>query len=487
MPRSPLSASPRALLLLLCLPIPAAFGAPTPERLDELHALLQSGNCDALYRELEPLRSSSPRDPDLIALEANCRLIGSRTITQTFDSAAYERLSTGSGLPSLPAATMQGLNRITLHHEAKGLDRALALFDEAAKVAPEREDMLAGAIAARIANGLTRPAIERITQRKRELSTAVLGDLASAVQDALAVGQRQTAEAVAATLTELFPADPSAHGAAALCAAARRDYPAERRALSRMASLVPSDPSLAIRTATAALWVGEYDEVIALTVPHAALQPEARVLLALARSRGSLAAAAPIWSELGAALGKLEAPPAAMRATVDHYLRISGSSAPPTALMRLRGGRQLAAAGLSLPALVEFDAAAALDPTMIEAQRASADLLRAALRFDAALAVLDRAIESLARLPAGQSAYTPAELQRDRCAVLYGLGRDTEARTACESARAGGHPDAIAEALVALAQNRRDAALELLKAGAAEGGESGARAKAKYDALTSAR
>jgi tetratricopeptide (TPR) repeat protein len=172
-----------------------------------------------------------------------------------------------------------------------------------------------------------------------------------------------------------------------------------------------------------------------------------------------------------------------MRAVVDHYLRIVGSKAPPTAIMRMRGGKQLGSLGLVLPAVVELDSALSLDPKLIEARMALAELYRNNLRFDDALAALDAGLTVLKTLPEGASAYSPAEFQASRCAVLYGLERDKEAGEACQSARAGGHPHPMAQAMVALAQGRKPEAIALLESAAKEGGEEGATAKAKLEAL----
>jgi hypothetical protein len=63
------------------------------------------------------------------------------------------------------------------------------------------------------------------------------------------------------------------------------------------------------------------------------------------------------------------------------------------------------------------------------------------------------------------------------------LGRDKEASEACTSARAGGHPNSMAQAMVAMALGRKAEATALLEAAAKEGGEEGATAKAKLEAL----
>lgn len=472
-----------ALLALFAVGTVQAQSTIDPTQIEALYGLVQDGKCDELYAKLEPLTKQNARDPDLLALEANCRLRQARRIEQVFDSAAYERLITGSGLRSLPASSMQSLNRVRLTHDGKGLDRALALFNEALKVAPKRDDILAGNIAARVANGLAAPAIELLRQRRGDISAAVIGDTATAVQDAASLGLVDSATKVAVALKELFPDDPASQGAVAVCAEARRDFPTQLDALRAMASLTPTDAGLAVRTATAAGLSRQWEEALALVVPHATVDINARFLLAQFRARRSLASAAPLWSELGAAIAKQATPDPAMRAVIDHYLRISGSKSPPTAIMRMRGGKQLAAAGLVLPAVVELDSALALDPKLIEAHKALADVYRAALRFDDALGVLDAGLAAIASLPDGASAYTQAEFQADRCAVLYGLSRDKEASAACETARAGGHPDSMTQAMVALAQGRKAEALALLEAAAKAGGEEGATAKAKLESL----
>ncbi len=454
-----------------------------PAKLDALYYLMQDGKCDELYTQLEPLTKTNPKDPDLLSIEANCRLRQARKIEQVFDSAAYERLITGSGLRSLPASSMQSLNRVRLAHDTKALDRALSLFSEALKAAPKRDDILAGNVAARVGNGLAAPAIELLKQHRADVSPAVLGDVATSVQDAASLGLVDSASKVATVLAELFPDDPASHGAVALCAEARRDFPAQLSALRRMAALAPTDAGLATRTATAAALSRQWNDALALVVPHATVDINARMVLALCRTRTALASAAPLWSELGAALAKQATPDPVMRAVVDHYLRIIGSKTPPTAIMRMRGGKQLGSLGLVLPAVVEFDSALSLDPKLIEAQKALADVYRGDLRFDDALAALDAGLATLETLPEGASAYRPAEFQADRCAVLYGLGRDKEASEACSSARAGGHPNSMAQAMVALALGRKAEATALLEAAAKEGGEEGATAKAKLEAL----
>lgn len=472
-----------AALALLAVGTAHAQSPVDPAQLDALYYLMQDGKCDELYTQLAPLTKANPKDPDLLSIEANCRLRQARKIEQVFDSAAYQRLITGSGLRSLPASSMQSLNRVKLAHDSKGLERALALFSEALKAAPKREDILAGNVAARVGNGLAAPAIELLKQHRADVTPAVLGDVATGVQDAASLGLVDSASKVATVLAELFPNDPASYGAVALCAEARRDFPAQLTALRRMAALTPTDAGLAVRTATAAALTRRWDEAVALVVPHATVDVNARLVLALCRTRASLASAAPIWSELGAALAKQTTPDPVTRAIVDHYLRIAGSKSPPTAIMRMRGGKQLAAVGLVLPAVVELDSALALDPKLMEAHKALADVYRGDLRFDDALAALDAGLTTLNTLPEGASAYGPAEFQADRCAVLYGLSRDKEASEACASARAGGHPNSMAQAMVALALGRKAEAIAVLEQAAKEGGEEGATATAKLEAL----
>jgi tetratricopeptide (TPR) repeat protein len=462
---------------------------PTPAqpiddaRLEQLGTLIETGRCDLLDAELARFGKQRETHPDLLAFDANCRLRAARKIEEHFDTDRYQRWLIGSGLATLPASWTTELAGRRLVVDPKALDTALALFSRALVAAPKRADIIAGNIAVRIANGKAEQAIDLIKTHRRAIDEPILGDVSRAVEDALAVGDLATAETVVRYLEREFKNSYAVHAAAASLAAARSERSIELEQLSAMSRLESTDVALARRAAMSAMMLRNWSSAINLLVPHANTDLDTQALLGLCRAAQALGSSKSIWVSLQAALEKNTNVDPATRAVVEHYLRITSSTSPPTAVMRLRGGRLLLTKGLILPALVEIDSALQLDASLIEARIALVQAYRQQRAFTEALAALDQASQALGTAAPGSVAYTPAELSATRCALLFGLKRDREALAACEAARGGGHSDYLTEAQVLVSLGRTADAIAALEAAVKSGGELGARAQSQLEAL----
>lgn len=467
----------------------SSWGAPAEAKKElasaqkeRLELLMTRGECETVYKETQALKASFPRNPDLLVYEANCRLRQARTLEKTFDSDKYERMFVASGVNTMPPEVMPALYRQKLVVDRKAADVAFKLFSEALALDPQRADLLSGNLAARISIGMVEPAVQLLQQRRADISPEILADVVKAIDDALSVGELDAAAQVVTALTELFPGRAGTLMAAAAVAAARQDNAAELAALDSLTHTSGADAATAIRAATAMMLARRWDDAVSTLVPFASADLRCQFLLALARTRQSPRGALPIWTELEAALAKRgkAADPAAVVVT-KHYLKLVRAPTPPSPALRLRSGRSLLEKGLPLPALVEIDSALDSEAGRVEGQRALSNLYRQLGRFAQALTALDAGLKAAGS--ASGSATAPAEIQADRCAVLFGLGRDQEAWDACEVAKVGGHPDFMSQAIVGLSLGKRSEAIALLQEAARTPGELGERAKARLEGL----
>jgi len=483
----------RVLLLLgpaLAAVVPAAPAATTappaakgvsPETIVELRGLLAGGQCSEVLARLATL----PKDPpqaDLLVFEGNCRLREATHRAKVFDAARYERARVGAGnAPLDPSGTAQ-FYRWEITWDDPARDQALALFDRALALEPDRTDLIVGTIAAHLEGGHADQAVALFTERASRLDEAARVDLYQVVQDRLALGRVDEASALAGAMVAAAPASPAAEAAAGSAALARRDLAAAATAFEKAASGGPLTAEQARELALLAILRRDWSAAVNALAPVASKSAELTTWFALARGRIEPRSATPIWQEVKRSLAKIEKPDPRATAIVDYFLGASKADPPPTPSARVRAARRFLDGRIYVPALVEADRAVFEDPQSVAGYKTLADVYRALSYPELGLGPIDQAIATAAKDPK-QAGYGPGELQRERAELLFASGRDAEAAAAFAEAAKQGDAAPFAWGLAALASGQRDVAVEQFKAAVAGGGNDAAAARAKLTEL----
>ncbi len=463
--------------------LPSATTAPQaakgihPETIVELRGLLAAGRCTELLTRIATLPKEPPQ-ADLLVFEGNCRLREATRREKVFDVERYERTRIGAGGAALDPALTARLYRLDITWDASARDAALALFDRALALEPERTDLIVGTIAARLEGGRPEPAVALVTASAPRLDEAAWTDLYQVVQDRLALGRVDEASALAAALVAAAPASPSAQAAAGSAALARHDFAAAASAFGKSASGAALTPEQARELALLAMMRRDWIAAINALAPVVSDSVELTTWFALARGRIEPRSATPVWIEIKRSLAKVEKPDPRATAVVEYFLGVSQADPPPAPAARLRAARRFLDGQLYMPALIEADRAVFEDPQSVVGFKTLADVYRGLGYPELAIDPIDSAIAVATRNPA-QSGYGLGELQRQRAQLLFASGRDAEAAAAFELAATQGAPEPYAFGLAALATGQRDTAIAQLKSAAAGSGNDAAAARAK--------
>jgi len=481
---------PFLLASALAAAIPAAAAATSappsakgvrPETIVELRGLLSGGQCAELLARLAAL----PKDPpqaDLLVFEGNCRLREATHRAKAFDAVRYERARVGAGnAPLDPAATAQ-FYRWDITWDDPARDDALALFDRALALEPERQDLVVGTIAARLEGGRPQPAVALFSANAPRLDEAARADLYQVVQDRLALGRIDEASALAGAMAAASPASPAAQAAAGSAALARHDLAAAAAAFEKAASGGPLTTAQARELALLAMMRRDWGAAVNALAPVASKSIELTSWFALARGRIEPRSATPIWQDVQRALAKVEKPDPRSTAVVDYFLGTSQADPPPAPAARVRAARRFLEGRIYVPALVEADRAVFEDPQSVAGYKTLADIYRALGYPELGLGPIDQAIAAAAKDPK-QAGYGLGELQRERAELLFAAGRDVEATAAFAEAATQGDAAPFAWGLAALAAGQRDVAIEQFKVAAAGSDGDAAAARAKLAEL----
>jgi len=145
----------------------------------ELRGCLSGGQCAELLARLAAL----PKDPpqaDLLVFEGNCRLREATHRAKAFDACATSARASAPG--TLRSIRRHGaVLRWDITWDDPARDDALALFDRALALEPERQDLVVGTIAARLEAGVR--SRRSAFQRERAPADEPAADLYQVVQD----------------------------------------------------------------------------------------------------------------------------------------------------------------------------------------------------------------------------------------------------------------------------------------------------------------
>ncbi|RMG42435.1 MAG: hypothetical protein D6718_13845, partial [Acidobacteria bacterium] len=284
------------LLTPFFAPAPAAgaASAPAAESIRELRDLLARGDCDTVLDRVSEMRRSAPRHPDLLALEANCRMREDRVIERRFDEDMYERLILGTGRDSLPARAKQLLERVDVRFSRKSVRRASELFLQAVEAAPYRADIVVGATAALVDMGEDEAARDVLAEHSRVIDAGAARELDEAAGDFLRTRRLERAAAFAEILRSALPRSPLGPALAARVHLARfRAVPAIEE-LERAVELDPSNLALREELVRLLIAARRFDRAFEAASSHAVEDLSLAVSVALTRSHGRIVPAGPI-------------------------------------------------------------------------------------------------------------------------------------------------------------------------------------------------
>jgi hypothetical protein len=459
---------------------PAAKGV-SPETIVELRGLLAAGQCTELLARLAALPKEPPQ-ADLLVFEGNCRLREATHRGKVFDTARYERARVGAGnAPLDPAATAQ-FYRWDVTWDDPARDQALALFDRALALEPNRKDLIVGTIAARLEGGRPEQAVALFTANAARLDEAARVDLYQIVQDRLTLGRVDEATALAGAMVAASPESRAAEAAAGSAALARHDLAAAATAFEKAATGGPLTADQARELALLAMLRRDWTGAVNTLAPVASKSAELTTWFALARGRIEPRSATPIWQEVKRSLGKAEKSDPRATAIVDYFLASSQADPPPAPAARVRAARRFLDGRIYVPALVEADRAVFEDPRSVAGFKTLADVYRALGYPELGVGPIDEAIAAAAKDPT-QAGYGLGELQRERAELLFASGREAEAAAAFAEAAKQGDSAPFAWGLAALASGQRDVAIAQFKAAAAGTGDDATAARAKLAEL----
>lgn len=435
----------------------------TPDRLTELSTLVQEHECEKALSQIAALRRDHPRQPDLMTLEANCRLSMGRSTNHHFDGQRYLWLHLATGTETLPKQVMSSLETLQLHFEPEAKTRALELFTAALEEEPSRPDMLIGAIAAHLDTGEIDTGLSLLRAHAGSLDPDSAASLGEMVFDYLRTGRPTTASRLADAIVHSRPDLGDGFAAQALVALD------QGRALDGIALLAKAReagnrrPALRRELGRLQLLCRRWDDAVATLLPQASAHPEVEIQLALARSSRGDGSALPIWESVARKNAAKEKPDERISTLVKHYKRLLGGRGPAPAPMRLRGARYLEQKGLPLAAVVEAGSAVTADPSLVEGWLFLGNAYRRNMFFDAAVEALDKG-RAAARTLGDASPYQPEELALGQVQALIGLQRFEEALELATRISKKGQPAQYEAGVAALALGRKEEAERLFKA-----------------------
>jgi tetratricopeptide (TPR) repeat protein len=468
--------------------VPLASDAQLPEeRLAELEGLVGSGRCAQALADLEPLREQHPHDPDLMVLEANCRVRQAESSERVFDQMAFERLRIGLGQARMTQEMNKRFYRVQRVFNEQAVRDALGLFRRAIETAPHRADLVIGTAAVLVHTGRVDEALELIAAHREGLSENEVSEIVQIVQDRINERQFETAERLVEGLAEQFPEHEGPYVARASMALARHRALDAIEQLETARRLAPYNDAVAFELNRLRLLAGQLDEAVADLVPLTPRSTVFEVWLALARSVKTPGSAARLWTKLAEGLDQASELDQTTKRLILHYKRLLAGEGQPTPTMRLRGSQLLAERGLPLPAVIECRAAVSGDPQLLEGWVEMSRILRRNTLFDLAAGALDRGIELAQRLPEASRPYGVAELRGWRAEVLLGLGDLDGTRKACQELADGSEARPYVRALASLGLGRKREAKRLLRGVVEAGGDHAEAAKARLTELEAER
>ncbi|MBP7146144.1 MAG: hypothetical protein KBD01_01255 [Acidobacteria bacterium] len=464
----------------------AAAAPVAPQTVAELQEMMRGGRCPEVLQRVADLRRGAPQDVELMVLEANCRLNASRKIERVFQADDYERARIARGGGMMPPEAAESFYRVETRFDPAEQERALGLLAEALRRAPGRADLLVGNVAALAYAGRAQDAAALLRKDGARLAPGALADAAATVQDLLTMRRTEDAALLANALREVAPSEAFSQRAVAAVALARQDV---RAALEALQPLIgDTTDEVATRQLAQLLMLGRrWNEAQALLAAVAGRDLQMTAWLALVRGRLVPRSAVPLWKDIQELMKVKKLQDPTVERLIAHYLRAFSGEKLPTPMMRVRASRMFQDAGMTLPAIVEADAAAAEDPALAEAHAMLAEIYRTTGRFDLALEVLDQQRQVAAGAAEGEAARRLAEIDLERARMLLALHREAEAYDAYESAAQAGLRRPYEQALAALALDRTERAVELLGAAVSTGGEDAAAAQARLAALAPAK
>ncbi len=487
---------PALLLLLTAVTIASAApktkpaGGPLPpvpaETVEELRSLFDRGDCDALSPRAAALRADHAPNIDVLVFEANCRLQKAKRTEKVFDSVRYEQFRIAQGGAASPEAGARFF-RTLVQFDAPARRQALELFSQALDLDPNRADLVVGNVAALATGGDMDQALALLRARKDKVTAEAQDDVGRLVQDFLGQGDREQALRLANAMTEDFPGSPAAHKALAACALDRRDVDAAIKELLPLANAAAPNQDLVRSLTPLLLFSRRWADAVTVVGPVVGEGQDFLFWMALARMRIAAPSSAALFQELAAREGRSAKPSGELVKIAQHYERVVTDPRRPTVAMRLRAADRFAQSGFPLASVAELDDALDQAPHAVDVWKKLGDLYRRAGMSSLALGAFDQALAAAAAAPAGESAYSPGELQAERGRVLFGLERYKEAAEAFAQARAGGHAAPFEEGMAVLLQGDKTAAAKLFEEAVQGGGESAAAAQSKLEELKSSR
>lgn len=448
----------------------------------ELQELVRTGRCEEALSRIGALGGAAASNPDLLVLEANCLVLGAGEGERVFDGVLYERVRLALGAERMPPELSKSFYRNEIKHDPEVIARAEELFGRALDAAPDRADLVVGAVAMFAQLGRPGPALEIVRRHADALGREDLPELGKIVEDQLVRRRIDVARTLADGLAEALPerAEPEiARGRASL--AEHRALPAIA-AFARAHELARHNQAVTAELNRLRLIAGRSEEAVSGLIPVSSSSPVFQMWLGLARSIDSPLSARRIWDELRKQIDHPHMDDEA-KILVQHYSRLLGTDQVPPPAMRLRGAQAFDSRGMTLPAAVEAWAALEADPTLVEGWVFLSRLHRRGMLFDLALADLERAIAAAEALPEASRSFEPSELTAWKAEVLLGLGELEKAWETCEEVDGTPHARPYVAALAATGLGRTDEARRLLEGIVAEGGEKAAAARARLDAL----
>ncbi len=458
--------------------MPSAADADAIDKkvLDELRALVLGESCAALEARILELPRAQRRHPDVLVLDANCLVNDARTIVRAYDQLRYDRETVGRGLTVLANEAAEGFYESTISYERGQVEKALELFDRAIAESSARTDIVVGAAAVHTITGSPQGALRILRAHREAVSPAAVADLRRTVSDEIALLRSDAATTLAQGLAEIFPDSAEAWHAVLLAALANENTDDALLAWRRIGAptqvMLPAVRALGERLVVERRW----SDAVPVLLPFSGSDVEATTWLALARDRTALGAGTTLWVAVQELVrtSKTDAPNVLRLA--DHYVRIARDPRPVTAAMHQRAIDYFLERRLPIAAIAEADAALEGDDARLAAWMGLLTIYRQLGRLDLALLAADAALPLTA--PADL-----APLRRARGEVLFGLGRDLEAKTELERAAREGASSPFAIALVEFALGNTSRARELLEEVAASGADDAARARGRLAAI----
>lgn len=465
-----------AVLGTFATPLAADADAIDKKVLDELRALVLGESCAALEKRIEELPRAQRRHPDVLVLDANCLVNDARTIVRAYDQLRYDRETVGRGLTVLAPEAAESFYESTITYERGQVEEALDLFEQAIAKSSARTDIVVGAAAVHTITGSPEGALKILREHRGSVPPAAVADLRRTVSDEIALLRRDAATTLAQGLAEIFPDNAEAWHAVLLAALANENTDDALVAWRRLGAptqiMLPAVRALGERLVIERRW----SEAVPVLLPFSGNDVEATTWLALARDRTALGAGTTLWIAVQELVRTTKTDAPNVLRLADHYVRIARDPRPVTAAMHRRAIDYFLERRLPIAAIAEADAALEGDDARLAAWMGLLAIYRQLGRLDLAILAAEEALPLTA----------PAELaplRRARGEVLFGQGRDAEAKAELERAAREGAPSPFAIALVEFALGNTARAREMLLEVAASEGDDAARARGRLAAI----